>query len=142
MPIRSSDLPKHMQQQSNQVRRNKYGVRVDEAGKRARTHNGIVYDSQAEMKRAAQLDIELAAGVIRGWLRQTTVMLGVPENRYTVDFVVVGLDGVCWAEDVKGHETASFKRNKKLWARYGPMPLHVLGRRERYVITPADESSP
>ncbi len=30
------------------------------------------------------------------------------------------------AEDVKGHATAKFKRDLKLWRKYGPCPLWVI----------------
>jgi hypothetical protein len=92
-------------------------------------YDGVRYDSRAEARRAAELDLLVKIGEITGWTRQVTFRLGCPENTYRVDFLVFGVCNgkqVVWAEDVKGVETQTFKRNKRLWARYGPCPLHIL----------------
>jgi len=61
------------------------------------------------------------------------ICLGCPENRYVVDFLVGGFGDVgngkfvvVWAEDVKGYPTAKFKRDARLWHKYGPFPLDVI----------------
>lgn len=120
-------------------------------------YGGVKYASKAEAARAAELDLLLKAGEIVDWIGQPTVRLGVPENVYRPDFLVIGLDsyvgamrdaslkagpglGVprdritrpdkallgAWYEDVKGAETAKFKRDKKLWRAYGRLPLHII----------------
>lgn len=89
---------------------------------------GISYPSKAEAERAQQLDMLKCSNHVKGWERQVRFELGCPENRYTVDFVVTEYDGNQWAEDVKGYETATFKRNKRLWRSYGPMPLRIIKR--------------
>ena len=89
-------------------------------------YRGVPYDSKAEAARAFQLDLMLRAGEIAAWQRQITICLGVPENRYRVDFLVWDRDGRTWAEDVKGVETGAFRRNARLWKRYGPCPLRVI----------------
>jgi hypothetical protein len=86
---------------------------------------GVRYDSKGEATRARELDTAAQVGLIRFWVRQPTFRLGVPENIYRADFLVVGLDDV-WVEDVKGAETAKFRRDKKLWAAYGPCRLVVV----------------
>ncbi len=93
---------------------------------RRTAYNGVTYDSKAEANRAEHLDSLKAAGLVREWRRQPTYRLGCPENVYRADFEVVGPDGSVWAEDVKGVETAKFRRDKKLWASYGPHPLKIL----------------
>ncbi|MGE4197648.1 MAG: DUF1064 domain-containing protein [Phycisphaerales bacterium] len=103
-------------------------------------HDGILYDSRKEAKRAQELDLLKQAGQIRGWTRQVKFRLGCPENVCVIDFLVFATDGTVWAEDTKGKETSKFVRDKKLWRRYGPCPLHVLkGRRDSYVIDPGGE---
>lgn len=91
-----------------------------------RTYDGIVYHSLAEARRAQQLDWMLRGGAIRSWERQQKYHLGTVHNVYIVDFVVGGLDGSSWAEDVKGCRTKDFVRNVKLWRDFGPFPLHIL----------------
>lgn len=96
--------------------------------------NGVRYASRAEARRAAQLDYLYHAGAILAWSRQPLYRLGCHENVYIADFEVEALvqsgsAGVCrrvWAEDVKGRETAKFRRDKKLWKRYGPHELRIL----------------
>jgi hypothetical protein len=97
-------------------------------------YNGVLYASKAEANRAAELDLLLKAGNILDWIPQPMVRLGVPENVYRPDFLVIaqrggvlGHGGDAWYEDVKGAETAKFKRDKKLWKAYGRLPLHVRG---------------
>lgn len=110
------------------MNRNKY--------KAVRTpYNGVTYDSKAEAEYAAQLDMEMASRqkYVSWWVRQVTFALGCPENAYRVDFLVMtpGYDRVggnfhIHAVDVKGCETPKFKKDKKLWAKYGPCPLKIV----------------
>ena len=90
-------------------------------------YNGVKYDSKAEAAYAETLDLMLRASTIRGWIRQPTFSLGVPENKYRPDFLVFDGDGTVYAVDVKGVETRKFLHDAKLWSRYGPCPLHVVG---------------
>jgi hypothetical protein len=89
-------------------------------------YNSVRYASRAEASRAAELDILLKAGRILAWFGQITVRLGVPENIYRPDFLVIPSDGVPWFEDVKGFETPKFRRDKKLWKAYGRLELRVI----------------
>lgn len=91
-------------------------------------YNGLRFDSKAEADRAAELDFQVKAGHLKFWLPQVTFRLGCAENKYRVDFLVVTKDGVR-AEDVKGMETAKFKRDKRLWKAYGPCDLWIVKRR-------------
>jgi hypothetical protein len=92
----------------------------------ATTYNGVRYASRAEARRAAELDSLVKVGLIRYWVGQPTLRLGCPENVYRPDFHVVDIDGRTWFEDIKGMETSKFKRDKKLWAAYGPADLRVI----------------
>lgn len=85
-------------------------------------YDGVRYDSRAESLRAMMLDID---PTVLFWIRQPRFRLGVPENVYVADFLVVRKDGV-HVEDVKGRETAKFKRDRKLWQAYGPCDLWIV----------------
>lgn len=107
----------------------KYGV----AKKEDRTAAGIVYASRAESIRAQELAAQVAAGLLLVVIEQPKVRLGVPENIFRPDFFIVSADSVlasppCWFEEVKGVETAKFKRDVKLWQAYGRAPLRVFKR--------------
>jgi hypothetical protein len=103
-------------------------------------YDGRSYASKAEATRAQVLDYLKVLGEIREWTPQPRFQLGVPENVYVADFEVLGADGTRWVEDVKGHETAKFRRDKKLWRAYGPCPLHVIRGGSREVIVPKERS--
>ena len=78
------------------------------------------------MKRAQQLHQLMAAGQIVEIVEQPKIHLGVPENSYRPDFLVIEPGGLAYYEDVKGVETQTFKKTKRLWRSYGRLPLHVV----------------
>ncbi len=106
-------------------------------------YNGLRFDSKAEADRAAELDMQKHVGAIIFWIPQVTFRLGCAENKYRVDFLVITEDGVR-AEDVKGMETAKFKRDKRLWKAYGPCDLWIVKRKSSgwkvNVLKPANPS--
>lgn len=104
--------------------RNKYNVSPAER----RTFNGKVYASRAEMGYARYLSLERDSphGGVRDFIEQPRVWLGVRENVYVPDFLVILRTGGAYFVDVKGVETSTFKRNKRLWRKYGRLPLHVV----------------
>lgn len=106
-------------------RRHKYGVSVPEK----RTIAGKVYASRAEAIRRQDLDQLLLAGVLLEVLEQPRLWLGVRANVYVPDFLVVPAVGIPWYEDVKGVETAAFKRNVRLWREFGRLELRILTRK-------------
>lgn len=87
-----------------------------------RTYKDRVYDSIVECRRAPQLDLD--PDVI-WWLRQVGFDLG-EDVRYRTDFVVADLDGNIWAEEIKVHDSATFRKTVRLWRKYGLFPLHIL----------------
>lgn len=93
-------------------------------------YKGRMYDSKAEAEYAAGLDMDRD---IAWWLRQVSFDLG-EDTRYRADFLVadessmLGSGTDIYAVDVKGVETAAFRKIKKLWRKYGPVPLHVVKR--------------
>ena len=97
--------------------RNKFHV----APKAARTIGERTYASKAEMIYAQQL---AADPTITEVVEQPRVKLG-EDTFYRPDFLVIR-DGDNHYVDVKGMETAEFKRNKKLWAKYGRLPLWIV----------------
>lgn len=99
-------------------------------------YNGVRYQSKAEAERAEYLDRMVALSAIDFWVPQPKFRLGVPENLYVGDFLVIAA-GVsllfkmenraeCWVEEVKGRETAKFKRDRRLWKSYGPCDLRII----------------
>lgn len=105
-------------------RGNKFGVSAPEQ----RTWNHKTYDSKAECEYAQVLDMMQRAGDIIAYYEQVKVELGVRENVYRVDFLVVPNEGMPHFVDVKGVETAKFKRDCKLWRSYGRLDLVVVKR--------------
>lgn len=109
-------------------------------------YKGHKYPSTAEAERAMELDQLKADGEVAWWLGQVTFLLD-GDYKYRVDFLVMksrpittlyaSLEDVALApaprpvyeihaEDVKGAETPMFKETRRLWAKYGPCPLHII----------------
>lgn len=101
---------------------------------------GESYDSKAEAAYAKHLDSDLscAAGGILFYNRQPKFTLGCPENIYKPDFLIVYQRHVV-AVDIKGHETPKFKKDRKLWAKYGPCPLQIVRLKLKYPKAGSDE---
>jgi len=88
--------------------------------------DGITFDSQAETRRYGELKLLLRSGKIAGYILQPSFPLEVG-IRYKADFLVCGVDGKVWLEDVKGYETQTFKLKRKLWqAKYPWLELRVI----------------
>lgn len=76
------------------------------------------YDSKREARYAAQLDAEIAAGLVAWWLPQPRIPLpgGVT---YVADFLIHRTTGIAFV-DVKGKDTqASINKRKQVRALYG-----------------------
>lgn len=108
--------------------RNKYRAKPTD-------YNGVRYASLTEAGYAQVLDTLIQFGEVRWWLGQPRFRLGVPENVYVPDFLVFPASGCEYAVDVKGVETPKFRKDKKLWAAYGPCPLVVIARKNRRYVT-------
>lgn len=102
---------------------NKYQV----APRSARTADGIVYHSKAEMLMAQRLTVEKECGAIHCFARQVKVQLG-PDFKTIVDFMVNEGFKDQYAVEVKGVETPTFKTVKRLWQKYVPCPMHIVKR--------------
>lgn len=87
---------------------------------------GRTFDSKAECQYAMQLYMMLECGAILDFICQPRVWLGVPENVYVPDFLVIPEQAAPYYVDVKGHETQKFKRDKKLWKAYGRLELVIV----------------
>ncbi len=122
----------------------RFGIRAGKPNKyRARRteYNGVMYASRAEADRALILDLMVRDGSVLWWIGQPIFRLGCPENKYIADFIVVSPgffseSQVVRVEDVKGHETREFKKNKRLWKLYGPCPLWIITKGGIEVIEP------
>jgi len=102
--------------------RHKYRV----APAAVRTWEGRTYGSKSEMNFAISLRSFQEVGEITILIQQPRLWLGVPENVYVPDFFILWKNGEAEFVDVKGVETAKFKRDKKLWAQYGPAKLRIV----------------
>ena len=102
-------------------KRHKYNV----SAKEDREFDGKIYDSRAEMERAKHWRTMLESGSVQAVFEQVRMSLGIRENIYVADFLIVA-HGNVFAEDVKGTETPAFRKVKKLWQRYGRLPLCVV----------------
>jgi hypothetical protein len=93
-------------------------------------YDGVTYDSKAEALHAAGLDARMRSGNgdVAWWVRQVTFRLGCPENTLKVDFLVAGRPGGIWVEEVKGRETAKWRRDRRLWMSYAPVAMRVIVR--------------
>ena len=90
---------------------------------------GRTFGSKAEMKYALALEEMVKKELIVDYICQPKVWLGVPEYTYTPDFLVVpnqADDKQAYYVDVKGVETQSFKRHKKMWAQHGRLKLIIV----------------
>lgn len=105
-------------------------------------YGGRTYASIAEAQRARKLDELLETSEIRHWEPQPKFHLGCPENVYIADFVVWHHDGTTHVEDVKGAESPKFRRDKRLWSRYGPCNLHIIKRNHLAEIIEPDFGIP
>lgn len=113
------DAAEFVRRMENPTKRDKFG-RVPPAQRR---WNGRTYGSKAEMQYAQQLALDPDALVI---IDQPKLRLGVAENVYVPDFFVLRESSGPEYVDVKGHETAKFKRDKKLWRQHGRVPLRIV----------------
>lgn len=87
---------------------------------------GKTYASKAEMEYAQWCRACLSNHAFRMVLEQVPLWLGVPENTYRPDFFIVFADGTYEFVDVKGVETAAFRKTVKLWEAYGPCRLRIV----------------
>lgn len=91
-----------------------------------RQYLGRTFGSKAEMQYCMMLERMVDEEIILDYVCQPKVWLGVPENVYIPDFLVLPVGAPAHYVDVKGVETSKFKRDKKLWARYGRLALHIV----------------
>lgn len=104
--------------------------------KEKRTYKNVVYDSIAEMKRANILDDLARFGEVKFWFRQVPFQLG-PDTSWRCDFLVISALGGIHVEDVKQFETPASRRIKKLWKKYGPHDLLIIGLKGGLQVIPA-----
>lgn len=90
-----------------------------------KTYKGITYPSIAQADYAEKLDLELLCGDIIWWSPEAIFQL-TPDDRYQIDFQVQYISGEVEGIEVKGFETPKFKRNKRLWKKYGPFDLRIV----------------
>lgn len=100
---------------------------------------GQAFDSKAEARRAAELELLRLAGKIHRWERGTPqVLVEGPTRRrritYKPDFIVWDNEWHCHAEDVKGAVPRDFRLRAILWEQKFPrIPLQVIDSRGQVV---------
>lgn len=104
-------------------RRGKYNVSPPEQ----RTWRGRTYASKIECQYAQNLRLDAS---IQEVIDQPKVRLG-DDFEYRPDFLVIPRFGTPYYIDVKGAETADFRRVRKLWEKHGRLPLHILKRKQQ-----------
>jgi hypothetical protein len=116
--------------------RSKYGVDISDAGRMARTRDGHVFDSLAELARYEELLLLEAGGVIRGLEIQPTYSLhvnGLRVANFRLDFRYYHVPTerpIC--EDVKGKATAVYRLKARMFrAEYGIDVLETTPERRR-----------
>jgi hypothetical protein len=110
-----------------------------------RQYLGRTFGSKAEREYCQQLELEVGMGEINSYVCQPRIWLGVPENVYIPDFLIIPFHRDEWPYyiDVKGVETAKFKRDKKLWVKYARLDLHVVKKKgTRFVTTEIVRGTP
>lgn len=122
------ELTGRTQPRSRSPRRNKY----NRADKEDRTWEGKVYDSKAEMVyRRDILETMLKSGDVLSVTEQPRVHLGDRVNVYVPDYLVIPREGRPYFVDVKGMETAKFKKDVARWRLRGPLELLVVKQKGR-----------
>lgn len=101
-------------------RRRKYRNKV------VRTPDGQRFDSGAEFQLFRWFELMEKQGMVSDIRRQVQVKLTAARILYIVDFLVFSNEKAhdVYAE-MKGFETSDWKIKKRLWAHYGPGPLHI-----------------
>tara|TARA_R100001143_G_C3236212_1_gene76988 strand:- start:115 stop:498 length:384 start_codon:yes stop_codon:yes gene_type:complete len=99
-------------------KRNKYNAKPTK-------YRGWRFDSKFEAEYAKDLDGLIERQVVLWWLRQVPFDL-TEDDRYKVDFLVCYADGTLEAVEIKGVETTAFRRTRRLWLKYGPIPLQIV----------------
>lgn len=87
--------------------------------------DGIRFDSQAEARYYSALKLRVAAGEVIMFLRQTKFHLPGGTS-YSVDFQEFHADGTVHFIDVKGFDTAAFKKAKKQVEALYPIEIEVV----------------
>jgi len=100
-----------------QLNRHKYNAKPVE-------HDGIRFDSKKEGRYYQELKLRVLAGEVIFFLRQT--VFHIEGGTYRVDFQEFHSDGTIHFVDVKGMQTAAFKKSKKqVEARY-PVEIEIV----------------
>ena len=106
-------------------RRSKFNVDLSAKGKLRRTYEGILYDSELEMRYFKEvIQVGLKDGTIKEYKRQVKYELqpkckyqgeNILAINYVADFVITYIDGSVVVWDVKGRADATAKLKKKMF---------------------------
>tara|TARA_Y100001963_G_scaffold47097_1_gene66425 strand:+ start:1214 stop:1570 length:357 start_codon:yes stop_codon:yes gene_type:complete len=99
-----------------------------------RRADGRTFGSKAEKDYYLELKAGREAGIYHEVVCQPKVHL-VEGYNVVWDFLVVPVVAAPFYVDVKGVETAMFKRHKKMWLAHGWLDLHIVKRSGRKFTT-------
>lgn len=86
--------------------------------------DGIRFDSKKEDRYYQELKLRVASGEVVFFLRQTPFHIG--GGTYRVDFQEFHADGTIHFVDVKGMQTAAFKKSKKQVEQMYPVEIEII----------------
>ena len=95
-------------------------------------YNGRMYPSKAQAAQAAQRDLEVKAGLIRGWLPEVSFPIPGTKRRMRIDELVIMNDGRIRLGDVKGMvPTKDWQLKRELVEKALGIPIDVIHRTRR-----------
>ena len=86
--------------------------------------DGIRFDSKKEARYYAELKLRVAAGEVVFFLRQVPIHMA-GSAKMVIDFLEFHADGTVHFVDVKGYETAQFKKNKRMVEALYPIEVEL-----------------
>lgn len=126
------------------MKKSKYNVDLSEKGKAKRTYQGIVFDSETELKFLLEwIEPKLKIGEILSYERQVSYILQegfinfegkkILPIKYVADYVITFSDGRQIVVDVKGIPDSLAKAKKKMFEfKYRDIPFYWYCRSIKY----------
>jgi hypothetical protein len=92
-------------------------------------YGGRMYASKAQAAQAKDRDLEVKAGLIRGWLPEVSFPIPGTNRRMRLDELVVTLDGKLRLGDVKGGIiTKDWQLKREILERHLGIPIDIIRR--------------
>lgn len=126
------------------MKKSKYNVDLSEKGKAKRTYNGVLFDSETELKFLLEwIEPKLKTGEILSYERQVPYILQegfvnfegkkVLPIKYIADYVITFADNTQIVVDVKGQPDSLSKAKRKMFEyKYRDIPFYWYCRSVKY----------